>query len=94
MMATNTPSPQSGAPDTDHIDLGESVAGEEDPGASIDVPDAEASPAMGPGDEALPAAPGPGEEVCPDCGGSGKRDGQDCHTCQGTGGVIVGVGGA
>jgi hypothetical protein len=91
MMATNTPSPQSGAPDSDHIDLGESVAGEEDPGASIDVPDAGASPAISPGNE---AAPGPGEEVCPDCEGSGKRDGRECRTCQGSGRVTVGIGGA
>jgi DnaJ-class molecular chaperone len=92
------------------IDLAESVAGEEDPGASIDI-DQRASaksgqPAAGgrkpsgaqapmsPGDEAPPGTPGTGEDVCPDCGGTGKRAGRDCPTCQGTGKVTVGIGGA
>jgi DnaJ-class molecular chaperone len=92
------------------IDLAESVAGEEDPGASIDMdqrtsaksdqaasggrkpPSAQAP--MSPGDEAPPGTPGTGEDVCPDCGGTGKRAGRDCPTCQGTGRVTVGIGGA
>jgi hypothetical protein len=92
------------------IDLAESVAGEEDPGASIDI-DQRASaqsdqPAGGgprptgaqepmrPGDEAPAGTPGTGEDICPDCGGSGKRAGRECPTCQGTGRVTVGIGGA
>lgn len=75
------------------VDLAaESVAGEEDPGASIDVA---ASPApMAPGDQAPPGAPGTGENVCPVCGGSGRLGGQACGNCQGTGRVTVGIGGA
>jgi DnaJ-class molecular chaperone len=91
-------------------DLEQSVAGEEDPGASIDI-DQRASaksdqPAAGgrrpsgaqapmsPGDEAPPGTPGTGEDVCPDCGGSGRRAGRECPTCQGPGKVTVGIGGA
>lgn len=76
------------------VDLSaESVAGEEDPGASIDMalpPDAP----MAPGDEAPPGTPGTGENVCPRCGGSGKVAGTTCPSCQGTGKVTVGIGGA
>lgn len=61
------------------IDLTESVAGEEDPGAS-----------MNPGDEAPQGTQGTGEDVCPDCGGAGGS----CGTCQGSGKVTVGIGGA
>ena len=68
-------------------DLAESVAGEEDPGASIDV-------ASSPGDEAPAGTPGTGEKVCPDCGGSGQRAGRECPTCQGSGKVTAGIGGA
>ena len=68
------------------IDLTESVAGEEDPGASVDM-------AIKPGDEARPGTPGTGEDVCPACGGSGKRGVSDCPECQGTGKVTAGIGG-
>ena len=92
------------------LDLAESVAGEEDPGASIelavDSPGRSDQPARGgsepgkpqapmsPGDEAPPGTPGTGEDVCPRCGGSGKLAGRDCPVCQGTGKVTVGIGGA
>jgi hypothetical protein len=49
---------------------------------------------MNPGDEAPPGSPGAGEAVCPDCEGSGRRDGEPCRTCNGTGKVIKGIGGA
>ena len=50
---------------------------------------------MAPGDEAPPGTPGTGEDVCPDCGGSGKLgDGKACGTCDGSGVVTVGIGGA
>ncbi|MBC5766538.1 hypothetical protein [Ramlibacter albus] len=73
------------------VDLAaESVAGEEDPGASIDMSQAP----MAPGDEAPPGTPGTGEDVCPRCGGSGKLAGTTCPECQGRGKVTVGIGGA
>jgi DnaJ-class molecular chaperone len=68
------------------IDLTESVAGEEDPGASIEL-------ATRPGDQARPGTPGTGEAVCPACGGSGKRGVSDCPECQGTGKITAGIGG-
>jgi hypothetical protein len=106
--------PLGGAPAADDIDLAESVAGEEDPGASIDMAAAQANspgrsdqpagqrgdqpsdaaPPMSPGDEAPQGTPGTGENVCPDCGGSGQRAGRACPTCEGTGKVTVGIGGA
>lgn len=67
---------------TSPVDLATSVAGEEDPGASVS-----------PGDEAPAGTPGTGEKVCPDCGGSGQRAGRACPTCGGTGKVTAGVGG-
>jgi hypothetical protein len=76
------------------LDLQESVAGEEDPGASIDIDQRAAQAPMSPGDEAPPGTPGTGEDICPDCGGTGKRAGRECPTCQGTGKVTVGIGGA
>jgi len=67
----------------------ESVAGEEDPGASIDPT------ASSPGDEAPPGTPGTGEGLCRECGGRGVTDsGQACPACGGTGRVTVGIGGA
>ncbi len=69
------------------IDLSESVAGEEDPGASIDFP-------ISPGDEAPPGMPGTGEGVCPTCGGSGRSPTGECPVCKGTGKVTSGISGA
>ena len=88
------------------IDLAESVAGEEDPGASIDLALNAGSPSaradqpsgprapMSPGDEAPVGTPGTGEDVCPKCGGRGTVDGATCPECEGTGKVNVGIGGA
>lgn len=96
------------APGTDAqarpVDLAaESVAGEEDPGASIDValvPGAggkaqpgNAQAGMAPGDEAPAGTPGTGEKPCPACGGSGKQAGKACPHCKGRGVVTVGIGG-
>jgi hypothetical protein len=68
------------------VDLStESVAGEEDPGASLDLPPANDVPS---------ATPGTGENVCPKCGGSGKVVGITCTECQGSGKVTRGIGGA
>lgn len=80
MASQHPPSPSAGRP----LDLSESVAGEEDPGASIDI---------APGDQAAPGTPGAGDTVCPACGGSGRRGVGDCPECQGTGKVVVGIGG-
>jgi len=83
------------------IDLSESVAGEEDPGASVDLavrtPAASGAPTpqpMAPGDEAPPGTPGTGEDLCRTCGGSGRLNGGPCPECEGTGRVTRGIGGA
>jgi DnaJ-class molecular chaperone len=49
---------------------------------------------MAPGDEAPAGTPSTGENVCPVCGGSGRMGASRCENCQGTGKVIVGIGGA
>ena len=84
------------------LDFTTSVAGEEDPGASLDLPPAAAEaprtasgrPDMAPGDEAPPGTPSSGERVCPQCGGSGRLGAAACPNCLGTGKVTVGIGGA
>lgn len=95
-------------PATGPIDLSESVAGEEDPGASIDLavrPSAASDPdtgtrgagpqaPMAPGDEAPPGTPGTGEDLCRTCGGTGQLNGGPCPECEGTGKVVRGIGGA
>jgi hypothetical protein len=88
MMSSIGSGPPGGTPAAGDIDLAESAAGEEDPGASLDMA------LERPGDEAPPGTPGTGEDVCPACGGSGQRAGRECPTCQGTGKVTVGIGGA
>lgn len=85
----------------------QSVAGEEDPGASLDMaggpssgrpsgsnPVSMPSGGMNPGDEAPEGTPGTGEDLCPECGGSGRVGDAECVACGGTGKVIVGIGGA
>lgn len=87
MTNTTRSIPRSGTP-LDIVPDAQSVAGEEDPGASIDTP-------ASPGDEAPPGTPGTGEGLCRACGGSGVTDGGErCPDCGGTGRVTVGVGGA
>lgn len=75
----------------------ESIAGEEDPGSSIDI-DMPAVAASGtpssPRDEAEPGTPGTGEAICPRCGGSGRVADTPCPDCNGTGKVVRGIGGA
>jgi hypothetical protein len=108
-MAAPRPASPTPAKPGDPLDLETSVAGEEDPGASVDLavprgtggrPDQPAGPApaaqspMAPGDEAPPGTPGTGEKVCPQCGGSGRAGASSCPTCQGTGKVNAGIGGA
>ncbi|CAA9539693.1 MAG: Chaperone protein DnaJ [uncultured Sphingosinicella sp.] len=47
-----------------------------------------------PGDEAPPGTPGTGENLCRDCNGSGALNGAPCPTCDGTGKIVEGIGGA
>ena len=83
----------------------QSVAGEEDPGASLDMsgslpprPSVVTVPTSSgsekPGDEAPEGTPGTGEGLCRECGGSGRVGDATCPSCRGSGKVIVGVGGA
>ncbi|MBT2323659.1 hypothetical protein J7E62_15020 [Variovorax paradoxus] len=85
----NTPLPSSsGGPPGELFD--QSVAGEEDPGASVE-PTA-ATPSH-PGDEAPAGTLGTGEKQCSRCGGSGRLIGdQPCPDCKGTGKITIGVG--
>ncbi|MCY7319977.1 MAG: hypothetical protein LH617_14860 [Ramlibacter sp.] len=53
------------------VDLTESVAGEEDPGASLDLP--------------ATSKPRTGDDLCPRCLGSGKVASGTCPDCQGSG---------
>jgi len=72
----------------------QSVAGEEDPGASLDTTGAADAPApRSPGDEASPGTPGTGATVCGRCGGSGRFGDAPCPTCGGTGTVVRGISG-
>lgn len=103
--ATNAqPSAPSGADEGVHLDS-ESVAGEEDPGASLDMSGGSISPSatgpistppvpLNPGDEAAAGTPGTGEGICRECGGSGRVGDSVCPSCKGGGKVVVGVGGA
>ena len=86
----NTPEGSGIPPAREPVDLStESVAGEEDPGASLDVP----GTSMAPGDQAPPGTPGTGEGLCPRCGGTGRIGEADCPDCAGTGKVVAGIGG-
>ncbi|MDB5886983.1 MAG: hypothetical protein JWR74_3154 [Polaromonas sp.] len=100
-VPSGQPSESSG-PDTP---FSESVAGEEDPGASLDMAAGPSESVSGnpvsmpaatehPGDEAPEGTPGTGEGLCRECGGSGQLDSGPCPSCDGTGKVTVGVGGA
>lgn len=66
-MAGTVPVPPGRGSTTEELDLAESVAGEEDPGASIDIP---ATPQRKP----CPACGGSGKQAagaCPVCQGTG-----------------------
>ena len=93
-----------GAPEKVNLES-ESVAGEEDPGASLDLPARPAGQpaiqqvpippgAISPGDEAAEGTPGTGETICRECGGSGRAANGPCPLCSGRGKVTVGLGGA
>ena len=83
----------------------QSVAGEEDPGAALDMSGAlppkpfvvtvpMPTGSVNPGGEAPEGTPGSGEGLCRDCGGSGRVGDAACPSCRGSGMVIVGIGGA
>ena len=88
----------------------ESVAGEEDPGASLDMPASASSSSSGgsPGSGGAPETPdhlGPvqetpaetlftGEKTCHECGGSGQFGASACPRCNGSGKLAVRQGGA
>ncbi len=90
----NGPSPPRHASGSSSTGGGTRPGGSPDQPEAADAGDLGTGNAMSPGDEAPPDSPGAGENVCPDCGGSGKVDGQTCDTCQGSGKVITGIGGA
>lgn len=102
--ATNAQnSASSGADEGVNLDS-ESVAGEEDPGAALDMTVwAKPPPATGPistlpgslspGGEAAAGMPGVGAGICRECGGSGRVGDSVCPSCKGSG-KVVGVGGA
>ena len=80
----------------------QSVAGEEDPGAALDMP---AGPpasqsvsrppgAASPGGEATRGTPGTGDSICRKCGGTGHAAHGPCPSCNGSGKVTAAVGGA
>ncbi len=80
-MTATTGDPSKPAPDAPDYD--QSVAGEEDPGASL-----EPAPLRR-------GTPGTGQALCRKCGGTGRDDtGAACTECQGTGKVTAGIGGA
>ena len=90
-MAKKSAGPLGEAQLSDELDLAQSAAGEEDPGAAIDLAQAAARPRKA----AQPAVtPGTGEGVCPNCGGSGRAANGACLVCGGTGTVAAGTGGA
>ncbi len=102
-----TPSSPTAKPD-DPLDLTTSVAGEEDPGASVDMANdpgrsdqpASQAPALPsqpqgllrPGGQSAERTAATGETVCPRCGGSGKQGASNCPACVGTGRVRRGAG--
>jgi len=88
-QAALPPGPDLRLPREPGPDFDQSIAGEEDPGASTDLPPPK------PGDEVAPGAPGTGSAPCPACAGRGTdADGRPCASCQGTGTVTVTVGDA
>ncbi len=67
------------------LDLQESAAGEEDPGAGIEgiAPPTAVQPDMQPG----------GVDACPECAGTGRTGELECPGCAGTGHVTADISG-
>ena len=95
--ATPAPgNPPAKAPEQANLDS-QSVAGEEDPGAALDMPEgrpASQSVTRPPGDEATRGTPGTGDNICRKCGGTGHAAHGPCPSCNGSGKVTAGAGGA
>lgn len=83
----------------------QSVAGEEDPGASLSIPAEPSDPpssqviftlpdAINPGNKAPEGTLGTAKGICRECGGSGRMANQRCASCDGSGMVNLGLGGA
>ena len=81
----------------------QSVAGEEDPGASLSIPAEPSDPpssqvvftspdAINPGDKAPEGMLGTAKGICRECGGSGRMANQRCASCDGSGMVNLGLG--
>ncbi|MEZ0308442.1 MAG: hypothetical protein ACAH21_10985 [Ramlibacter sp.] len=66
------------------LDLLESAAGEEDPGAGVEV--------LAPPTTVQPMMTG-GVDECPECGGTGRLGDLECPECAGTGLVTADVSG-
>jgi hypothetical protein len=76
----------------DPLDLSTSVAGEEDPGASVE-PEVPRGTEGRNDPHAGQASQHPvSEKVCPQCGGAGSTGASPCPYCQGTGKVTAGIG--
>ena len=99
MNTQNSPTPDER---TGEVDLSRSVAGEEDPGASIDMSKAGAKPSSGRSDQPANQGDGkqssgqrapmpPGDEAPQGMPGTGE---DVCRSCGGSGKVTVGIGGA
>jgi len=98
--------PETSSTKRDLRDLGDqSVAGEEDPGASLSIPaestDLPASQvvstlsgAINPSDEASEGTLGTSKDICCECGGLGRMANGPCAFCSGSGKVNVGSSGA
>ncbi len=91
MSGITSAAPLGAAPTSDELDLAQSVAGEEDPGASVDLTTAASAspgrsdqPAGRRGDEPVGAQTplAPGDEAAPGTPGTGE---DLCPTCGGTG---------
>ena len=98
------PETPSMAPSPSDLDS-QSVAGEEDPGASLSIPaDSSASTAsqlvfsptgvINPVDEAADGTLGTAKGICCECGGLGRMANEPCAFCNGGGMVSVGLGSA
>ena len=81
------------------IDLTQSVAGEEDPGAALDSAllkqDMKPTPPLpAPGDATSMRQPVKGDKACARCGGTGRLGASDCPDCSGSGSTDISVGSA
>ena len=81
------------------IDLTQSAAGEEDPGAALDAALLQqdmkpTSPLPTPGEATAVRTPVKVDKPCPRCGGTGRLGASDCPDCSGSGSTDISVGNA